>query len=404
MQYEDIVYNAGILAMAVRLEEFLEEWARSSEGQKAIRKAEKSGKYSNVKYDHLSRFFEARGKGAKKGVQNCMERLFRKRDEIAHKRVNIGKEGFGEIRRGCVKADDWLASVEPPLDVRLPRMGEVMISCSLRYDMGNAGDIIKHGILAEFAKWTNGELRYADPFGGRPWGRPKPMVRDRFNRFKDSNCALWEAQKGSVCVSGGLYYGSSHVVRNIAQERAIIFADDIDNLARDDLKSSGLRILSDEFPGYKGNGYSILNPEILEAGRFNLILLDPHADFLRDELSVRSEEGGYFRKIKDAIEHNSDLWISVFVLVEGDDHRVQYEDRRNRFFQGRGIALGCSRMPVQERQPDGESRYDVETLLVSSRLAENTPRINELRERISNFKAGAEKALGGKEILIWERR
>ena len=396
MQYEDIVYNAGILAMAVRLEKFLEDWERES------------GNRSNDKYARLRRFFETRGKSAKKGMHKSMENLFRRRDAIAHERANIGEDGFGKIRGGCVKADDWLANMNPPLKTRLPCMGEVMVSCSLRYDMGNAGDLVKHGVLAEFAEWwPGGELRYADPFGGRPWGWPKPTVRNRFGRLKDSGCALWRAQKGAQCAaSGGLYYGSSHVVLNASGGRAFVFADDIDKLARADLKASGLRVISDEFRDqeYGGNGYSILTPGILKAGQFNLTLIDPHADFLRKELSASSEDEGQFRKIKDAIERpdNCNLWVAIFVLVD-DENRKRYEERRESFFRGRGVALRCPRMPKQEGQPDGESHYDMEIMLVSSRLADNCPRIRELRERIAKFKAAAEKALGVGEgkILAW---
>ena len=39
----------------------------------------------------------------------------------------------------------------------------------LPYDMGNAGDLLKHGVLAEYVRWQC-ELglppRFLDPFGG----------------------------------------------------------------------------------------------------------------------------------------------------------------------------------------------------------------------------------------------
>ena len=407
MQYEDIVYNAGILAMAARLEAFLEEWEQGEEGQKEVAKAKNLGDYRDDKYSRLDRFMKARQKGAKKGMRQGMKKLFRNRDTVAHKRANIGGPGFDEIRCECIKVDKWLAAMKPPPAARLPCMGEVMISCSLRYDMGNAGDIIKHGILAEFARWWIEEgqkLRYADPFGGRPWGGSKPAVKNRLSRFKNSNCALWKAQKESQSVaSGGLYYGSSHVVLNTAQERVDVFADDADKIARADLKASGLHIISDELPDYRGNGYSILQPAILKAGQYNLILIDPHADFLRTELS-HPKEKGQFSKIKDAIEDpaNCDLWVAIFVLMD-NDHREEYESRRKHFFCGHGIALRCPCMPVQEDQPDGEHHYDMEILLVSSRLAVDSscPRIAALRKKITEFKATAEKAFGVKKIKAW---
>ena len=415
MQYEDIVYNAGILAMAVRLEDFLEKWERESEeGRKSVRKAKKLPNYSDDKKTRLRRFFGARGKDAKKGMQQGMNALFWWRDAIVHKRANIGEASFDKIRRGCVKVDDWLANMNPPLKTRLPRMGEVMTSCSLRYDMGNAGDLVKHGVLAEFAEWwPGGELRYADPFGGRPWGWPKPTVRNRFGRLKDSGCALWRAQKGAQCAaSGGLYYGSSHVVLNAAPRRAAVFADDADKLARADLKISGLDIISEKFPSSKkfpgydsGDGYSILNRKY--AGEFDLILIDPYADFLRDELALREKVRGYgsmedgnFHKIEEAVNRNDNLWIGVFVLMEDGRSIRLYEKLREEHFAERFLALRCPPIPKGKCAAAGESRYHMEILLVSSRLADSTPRIGKLRERIAKFKAAAEKALGMGEEKI----
>ena len=403
MQYEDIVYNAGILAMAVRLEVFLDEWNSSPEGRKATKRSR------DDKYTRLHKFVETRKESAPKGAHKRMETLFQRRDSIAHERANIGWTGFDDSRRDCAKVDGWLATLNLPPNVRLPRMSEVMVSCSLRYDMGNAGDIVKHGVLAEFARWwcKNGrELRYADPFGGRPWGWPKmDIIRNRLNAFKDSGCALWKAQKESECVkSGGLYYGSSHVVVNAAKAaggRAAVWADDFDKIARADLKVSGLAIISDKVQRCRGrpwNGYSILDPDILQEGRFDLILLDPHADFLRKELSAKPDEG-QFRKISKAIIDNPDLWVAVFVLVEGENQE-EYEKRRREYFGGRGIALRCPSISAQD-QPDGERHYDMEILLVSSRLESVSPPVSELRENIGKFKAAAEKALGA-NIDAWE--
>ena len=50
----------------------------------------------------------------------------------------------------------------------------------LPYDMGNAGDLLKHGVLAEFVRWRcerGASFRFIDLFGGEPWeDRPKPEV------------------------------------------------------------------------------------------------------------------------------------------------------------------------------------------------------------------------------------
>ena len=42
--------------------------------------------------------------------------------------------------------------------------------------MGNAGDLIKHGLLAEFTLWwlqrNKSKFTFLDPFGGRPFVCP----------------------------------------------------------------------------------------------------------------------------------------------------------------------------------------------------------------------------------------
>ncbi len=51
-----------------------------------------------------------------------------------------------------------------------------MCAASLPYDMGNAGDMIKHGLLAEYVEWwcvsQRKRIKFLDPFGGRPWLEP----------------------------------------------------------------------------------------------------------------------------------------------------------------------------------------------------------------------------------------
>ena len=66
---------------------------------------------------------------------------------------------------------------------------------TLPYHMGNAGDLLKHGVLAEFVRWQCGlgvPLRFMDPFGGEPWTRPVPEVARRVRAL--SAGALWLAQ------------------------------------------------------------------------------------------------------------------------------------------------------------------------------------------------------------------
>ena len=91
-----------------------------------------------------------------------------------------------------------------------------MLAQPLPYDMGNAGDLIKHGLLAEFTKWwchIGGKaIRFVDPFGGRPWVEPPvPTVPQRIKLLSD--LALSTAQPSPET----RYYGSGHIVRHVAE-------------------------------------------------------------------------------------------------------------------------------------------------------------------------------------------
>ena len=423
MQYEDIVYKAGILAMAVRLEGFLvKEWEKRM-GKKyrdAALLGDKSKSERLTKFTLVDEFLNAQKsmkRQEKDEVKKHMKALFVKRDTLAHPPdQTIPGDEFERIREGGLKVDAGLEKLKLAPDI-LPCLGDVMVSCSLRYDMGNAGDIIKHGVLAEFAEWWDGPLRFADSFGGRPWGVAKKEVREqRMWPIRNSGCALWRAQEvNNRMADGGLekYYGSSHVVLNAVRESASVFASDYDKLTRNDLRAAGrirelrglpssLQLIEKEIGMYDPrDGYSILNPEC--AKNFDLILIDPYANFLRDELTARagqSEENGNFHKIKEAMRLNNRLWVAVFVLMREGNEACVYDKLREEWFKQHFIALRCSRFQGR-KVPAGESDYDMEILLVSKRLADDDPCIKILRKNIASFKAVAEKVLGEGKIQAW---
>ena len=427
MQYEDIVYKAGILAMAVRLEEFLVgEWEKRR-GVGKVKAHAVDGSLSGCpeKRALVREFMNARKFSdvqKKREMGQSMNKLFEKRNAHAHPPdQTIPGDEFARIRECALNVDLGLEKLGVD-SAALPRLGDVMVSCSLRYDMGNAGDIIKHGVLAEFAEWWPGDkLRFADSFGGRQWGIAKKEVRERLAMLSD--CALQRAQRvnnheARKGVGMEKYYGSSHVVLNTAGSLAEVCVSDSDKLTREDLQAAGrmlelrdspaqLKVINkDDFDGYDPrDGYSILP----HADQFHLVLIDPYADFLRDELALREKirrgfehkDEGHFRKIEDAINRNDKLWIAVFVLMQDKESDI-YEKLREEHFAERFIALRCPRFPKRKR-PAGESRYNMEILLVSSCLASESLRRNvaTLRRNIAAFRAAAEKALGGKKIQAW---
>ncbi len=75
--------------------------------------------------------------------------------------------------------------------------------------IGNAGDLLKHGVLAEFVAWrceSSGSLRFIDLVGGEPWREPVPEVVQRVRALPQ--CALRAVQTD---LDENRYYGSGLV-------------------------------------------------------------------------------------------------------------------------------------------------------------------------------------------------
>ena len=118
------------------------------------------------------------------------------------------------------------------------------------YDMGNAGDLLKHGVLAEFVAWrceSPGSLRFIDLFGGEPSTAPVPEVARRVQAL--SQCALRSVQTD---LDENRYYGSSLVARRAADVGEIgivrVFTGDRDPERRMRLQDAGLAMIEDDYP------------------------------------------------------------------------------------------------------------------------------------------------------------
>ena len=165
----------------------------------------------------------------------------------------------------------------------------------LPYDMGNAGDLLKHGVLAEFVRWRQGvsvmassPLRFFDFFGGKPWeeNAHQEVVR-RVQSLTDT--ALLEAQPE---IAQERYYGSSHLVwqaaENVGVKSAQIYASDSDAGRARKLRNSGLFPVADiilpslspnsNMPPY--DGYDFFDPIAASCQQGDLALVDPFGDFL----------------------------------------------------------------------------------------------------------------------------
>ena len=230
-----------------------------------------------------------------------------------------------------------------------------MMAQPLPYDMGGAGDLLKHGVLAEFTQWWCQlhamSLRFADPFGGRPWVTPPvPQVTERVKAL--AGCALFTAQPHPDT----RYYGSGHLVRHAAQaagQQAEVLVSDCDPAARHDLVTSGLTAL--QHPGFDpANGFSILTTEI-DVG---LILIDPFAPFLWEEAP---------RVLPQIGTVSQRMAIVVFLLIQDP---MNVDGRRYATLKAHHLAhawtLHCPALP--HTGVKGEAKYASEVLLVAPRL------------------------------------
>ncbi|MGD8568960.1 MAG: hypothetical protein PVJ39_12795 [Gammaproteobacteria bacterium] len=246
-----------------------------------------------------------------------------------------------------------------------------MNASPLPYDMGNAGDLIKHGIVAEFTQWwldgQQGDFVFVDPFGGRPFAEPphEKVIR-RVEQLPD--CALRDAQPDYM----DRYYGSGNVVRNICRSKkrnARIVVSDRDPDALRDLLACGFVPLRwHDFDPLES--FSIVNCVPAENHtRISLLLIDPFGDFLSD----------YARTVMPELANfviNNNVPVVLFVLCRDRGSQsdgetasenvmnVQWQRLRARYFTGRltQVSLACRK--IAGSRVKGEANLDAETVLL----------------------------------------
>ena len=224
----------------------------------------------------------------------------------------------------------------------------------LPYDVGNAGDFLKHGLLAEFTEWwcetRNRPIRFLDPFAGRPWEQPNLEVVRRLDAL--GPCALKRAQTAE-----GRYYGSSYVVLNAALAsncRATILISDRDPVAVSDF---GAQFEAIEVPGFDPvDAFSILRAPV-EA---DLLLLDPFGRFLLDEAPSI---------IPQLPRIAGEMATVLFVLNLDPRNRIGRDyDKLRREFLRHAWCFHCPQ--VRGTAVKGEDKYQVDLWLIWSVLSD----------------------------------
>ena len=148
--------------------------------------------------------------------------------------------------------------------------------------MGNAGDLPKHGVLAEYVGWR-GELgcpvRFIDLFGGEPGGEVEDELRDRVLALPEESalrCAQTE-------IGRSWYLGSGLVARNAGARQ--VLTNDRDPGRRERLQEAGLGLVAEVVPNCPGeahgwDSYRMLDDVVHELRTDDLLFIDPFSSFL----------------------------------------------------------------------------------------------------------------------------
>lgn len=388
MQIKDKWYDSAVAEIGKSLERFLRSHLRKTD---------------RPPVDHMIQEFTR-----DKRTRKLMRKIWEDRNKTSHPHGDrdavFDFESFQQVRCIAFELDERLAKVTGGADAG---MREIMISPSLPYDMGNAGDLLKHGALATFVEWFLGlpeveRIRYADPFGGHPWEDLKENeIRNRLHKLSSALPVIQSAQPHRE--NKNRYYGSSHVVLNVAKAskaQAVVLASDEDELARSDLEASGIGLIEEAIETYDpGNGFGILSEQY--DGRFDLILLDPFRRFLLNEFGRNRTQTGHFTSISRAVKRNSDLCVMLFVLdmTENYIHDSYLEEKEK--LKDFSFSLRCPKL--EDTGVRGEDGYNTEILLISKRFAERTTSIEELKRRLRNLGRTLETVLPepGNRIEFW---
>ncbi|MBS3908231.1 MAG: hypothetical protein KGZ93_01140 [Actinobacteria bacterium] len=258
----------------------------------------------------------------------------------------------------------------------------------LPYTMGNAGDLIKHGLLAEFINWhcrtTNERLAFYDPFGGRPWQEPThETVAERIEKL--SPCPLKSAQQ--ECIQG--YYGSGHLVAQISatnNNKVRIYSSDKDTEARNDLINTGLEPIS--LTGFDhSDGYSILDCKFSD-NEDTLHLIDPFYDLANINKSV----------LEKVIKKVASGKVSVALYILYADSEIEYWNTFKKMQDSLTLAGSVNYVSLKCKVIDnstinGESKYHSYISLYTHKHYQEQG-LAELHQAVEDFSINLTEAIG----------
>ena len=275
---------------------------------------------------------------------------------------------------------------------------------SLPYDMGNIGDLLKHGVMAEFIRWRTRETNWKigtnlddkkfvffDPFCGCPWENCANLnVIKRLEQLRDDfpkDFAIVDAQP---YFDKRIYYGSAHValhqIQSCALSPAVHISDKCSErvkiLIESDSSQNIKKIKRDSF--YPSNGYSILDSINARETNPHMVLIDPFEDM-----------GKIRQRACDISTASKRTAVVLFVLVNDDTQWKKIWDE----LRGQPcIILTCPRL--EKTGINGENNYATKVILISDLLT--SAKAPELRTKLKDYAAAltkiTEKYLDGQAI------
>lgn len=253
----------------------------------------------------------------------------------------------------------------------------------LPYDMGNAGDLLKHGILAEFLRTyltfeRSRSVRFLDLFAGEPFS---PVTCNRITQRVDrlSGCALREAQSD---IHSGRYYGSGLVARHIGEQyggRMTVIVGDCDQDRQERLRQSELRTFDTEFPDFDNpSGYDAYDALRFIRGRTtneDLVLIDPFACFLPDRAKDIIPILGQIAKCSTVI-------MFALNLDPFNPVGLCFDDLLKTHLNG-ALVMTCP--PLRRSKIRGERKYYAEVVLSSPVFSKCSAEFVYLQNRLEYF-------------------
>ena len=264
--------------------------------------------------------------------------------------------------------------------------------------MGNAGDLLKHGVLAETLRHRlifrrNQTIRFLDLFGGEPFScKVSEEIVERVGKL--SECAL---QDGQPDIRAGMYYGSGVLVRKLGDSLGgpvSVFASDSDEERRERLCGAGLRPLEEAFPqlGEPGNydAYRALDVIRSETTGNDLILVDPFDDFLRPDADGNICAEQVLPMLGQIADRSA---VLLFALNEDPRNRVgcRFDELLQNHLSG-AVVMRCP--PFRESKVNGEDKYYADVVLAGPDLVDDPVAVAHLRGRLELLARKLTDALG----------